>query len=159
VSGEVRVRKMQARDELVQKVKKAAVQKLASHATANQASYAELLKKLVVQGLIKLNESRVEVQCREVDVRIVQKVLEPAAREYERMILDACKETVRVEVVLQDSKYLPGPAAGDGALACAGGVKMSAKHGRIMLDNTLDARLGIAFDDLMWVGVAAAGGD
>ena len=127
VSGEVRIRKMQKRDELVQKVKQAAIVKLASAATSNPTAYAELLKKLIIQGLIKLNESRVEVQCREVDLPIVRKVLEPAAREYEKMILDSCKESIKVEVVLLEGKMLPGPTATNGSQTCAGGVKISAK--------------------------------
>ena len=127
--------------QLVQKVKKTAVAKLATHANSNPAAYAELLKKLIIQGLIKLNESKVEVQCRQADVQLVKKVMEPAAREYERMILEACKETVKVEVVVSD-RMLPE--------TCAGGVKISAKYGRIVCDNTLDARLSIAFEDLMY---------
>jgi len=151
VSGEVRIRKMQARDELVQKVKKTAVAKLGSKATADANAYAELLKKLIIQGLIKLNEPRVEVQCREADLPLVRKVLEPAAREYEKLILGACNESVKVEVVIADGKPLPPATAPEGNPTCAGGVKVSAKYGRIVLDNTLDARLDIAFEELMCV--------
>ena len=148
VSSEVRVRKMVARDQMVQKVKVQTKERLASQATRDPNAYAGMLLKLIVQGLIKLNESRVEVQCREMDAKLVQGVADKAARQYEQMILDACKERVKVEVVLSQ-KPLPGPANGSGAPSCSGGVKLLARGGRIVCDNTLDSRLNIAFEDLM----------
>ena len=148
VSSEIRVRKMVARDQMVQKVKAQTLERLAAHVTRDAAAYAALLQKLIVQGLIKLNESRVEVQCREADAKLAQSVLDKAARQYEQMILDACQEKVKVEVVVSP-KWLPGPPNGSGAPACAGGLKLLAKGGRIVCDNTLDSRLAIAFEDLM----------
>jgi V-type H+-transporting ATPase subunit E len=148
VTSEVRVRKMVAREELVQKVKEQTKTKLTQVATKDANAYSELLKKLIVQTLIKLNESKVEVQCREVDVKIVQKVMQDAATQYQQLIADACKEKVKVEITLSN-KSLPGPSTGDGTPSCAGGVKVLAKGGRIICDNTLDSRLNIAFQDLM----------
>lgn len=148
ITAEVRVKKMQRREELVQKVKALALSRLTQAVKTDQKTYESLLKKLLIQGLIKLNESQVEVQCREIDVRTVERILEPAAREYEKMILDACNEKVSVTVKLS-RKQLPGPDIGDGTPSCAGGIKISAKDGRIVCDNTLNSRLEVAFADLM----------
>lgn len=148
ILAQVRVGKMQKREELVQKVKALALQKLVQAVAADQKNYELLLKKLLIQGLIKLNEAKLQVMCREIDARSVQKILEPAAREYEKMIQEACGETVRVEVTLSN-KILPGPAIGDGTPSCAGGLKIVARDGRIVCDNTLNSRLEIAFADLM----------
>jgi V-type H+-transporting ATPase subunit E len=148
ITAGVRVKKMQKREELVQKVRALALDRVIAAVSADQKSYEQLLKKLLIQGMIKLNESRLEVQCREIDVRTVQRVLEPAAREYEKMILEACGETIKVEATLSN-KMLPGPSIGDGTPSCAGGLKISAREGKIVCDNTLDSRLEIAFADLM----------
>jgi len=148
ILADVRVRKMQRRDELVQKVKAASLDRVVTAVSNDQKSYETLLKNLLVQGMIKLNEAKLEVQCREIDARTVQKVLEPAAREYERLINEACKETVKVEATIS-KKTLPGPSIGDGTPSCAGGIKISAKDGKIVCDNTLNSRLDIAFADLM----------
>ena len=147
VSSEVRMKKMLARDELVQKVKTQALQRVASKATADPQAYAALLLKLVVQGLLKLNESVVEVQCREADAKYVQAVLDRAARQYEQMIMEACKEAVKVTLTLSN-KWLPPAPKAPGAEGCSGGVKLTALNGRIVCDNTLDSRLEIAFADL-----------
>jgi len=148
IMAEVRVRKMHKRDELVQKVKAMALSKVTAAVSADQKNYEVLLKKLLIQGMIKLNEAKVQVQCREIDVRTVQKIMEPAAREYEKMIQEACKETVKVEASLSN-KTLPGPSMGDGTPSCAGGLKILARDGKIICDNTLNSRLEIAFADLM----------
>lgn len=154
--GEVNVRKYQQRDELVQKVKLDAIKKLGLSATKDQGKYGELLKQLIIQGLIKLNESKVEVQCREGDAKLVNSILGSVAKEYEKMIKESVGESVKIEITVSN-KYLatstnadgsPSVAA-DGTLSCSGGVKILAKGGRIVCDNTLDSRLKIAFDDLM----------
>ena len=148
ITAEVRVTKMKKREELVQRVKGLALEKLTQAIKTDQSAYEGLLKKLLLQGLIKLNEPQVEVQCREIDVRTVQKVLEPAAREYEKMILETCGEKVSVQATLS-RKMLPGPDIGDGTPSCAGGIKIAAREGKIVCDNTLNSRLEIAFADLM----------
>jgi len=148
ILAEVRVRKMQKREELVQKVKALALSQVTQAVKTDQKAYETLLKKLLIQGLIKLNESQLEVQCREIDVRTVERILEPAAREYEQMILEACGEKVSVKVTVA-KKSLPGPDIGDGTPSCAGGIKISAREGKIVCDNTLNSRLEIAFGDLM----------
>jgi len=148
VTAEVRVRKMQKREELVQKVKSLALARVTQAVKTDQKTYESLLKKLILQGLIKLNEAHLEVQCREIDVRTVERVLEPAAREYEKMIQETCGEKVSVQVTLS-RKMLPGPDIGDGTPSCAGGVKICAREGKIVCDNTINSRLDIAFADLM----------
>ena len=148
VLAEVRVRKMQRREELVQQVRKLALQKVAQAVKTDQKAYETLLKNLLIQSLIKLNEARVEVACREIDIRTVERVFEPAAREYERLILEECNEKVSVVAALS-KRTLPGPDIGDGTPSCSGGIKVLARDGRIICDQTLDARLDIAFAELM----------
>jgi len=139
--GEARVKKMVTREGLVQEVKEEAAGKLAKIAAEDQGAYKELLRKLIVQGLIKLNESQVIVMCREVDAKTVGTLLDSCSETYKTMIKEACNEDVKCSLTLNQSKFLP--------TACAGGVKMVAMNGRIVLDNTLDSRLSIAFHDLM----------
>ncbi|KAH9254662.1 hypothetical protein BASA81_007429 [Batrachochytrium salamandrivorans] len=148
VNAEIRMRKMHKREALVQQVKTQSLAAVVDSISKDQKNYEVLLKKLLVQAMIKLNESELEVIAREIDVRTVQRVLEPACREYEQLILEACGETVKMHVVLS-KKTLPGPSMGDGTPSCAGGIKVSAKNGKVVLDNTVDSRLNIAFADLM----------
>lgn len=71
--GNSRVKKMKARDELLEQLKRECVQQLAT--ISQGAKYEKLLKDLIVQGLIKIQEETVEIQCRPEDVSRVQKLV------------------------------------------------------------------------------------
>lgn len=53
----------------------------------NPAEYAELLKNLLIQGLIKLIEPRVILRCRKCDVEIISSIKSEAIREYKEKML------------------------------------------------------------------------
>lgn len=57
----------------------------------NQAEYGELLKNLLIQGLIKLIEPRVILRCRKSDVDILQGVIDDAIEQYKRLMLSQVK--------------------------------------------------------------------
>ena len=88
--GSARVKKMKARDELlevhdilvscidiyclVSKVlKKETTEKLAAFCKSQE--YPAFVKKLIIQGLIKIEEQEVEIQCKAEDKAIVSKVV------------------------------------------------------------------------------------
>ncbi len=105
--GEARVKKMITREELVQEVKEEAASKLAKIASEDQGAYKDLLRKLIVQGLIKLNESQVVVLCREVDAKTISTLLDSCTDTYKKMIKEACSEDVKCSVSLNQTKFLP----------------------------------------------------
>lgn len=72
--GTARVKKMRARDELLENLKNECLEQLATVAK-DSAKYAILIKQLIVQGLIKIEEQKVEIQCREEDKATVNKVV------------------------------------------------------------------------------------
>lgn len=57
----------------MQALKKEAVEKLAAYCKGPE--YPAFVRKLIVQGLIKIEESEVEIQCRPEDKAIVTKVV------------------------------------------------------------------------------------
>lgn len=112
--GDARVAKMNARDLLLevsngvdrrpnlkdsksyclfcvpQQLKKESLEKLA--ALTKGADYPNFLKKLIVQGLIKIEETTVEVQARAEDKAIVARILPEAIAEY-RSVMSAAGHT------------------------------------------------------------------
>lgn len=111
--GDARVAKMNARDLLLevsgsadrpnledskttrvfcvpQQLKKESLEKLA--AFTKGAEYPNFLKKLIVQGLIKIEETTVEVQARAEDKAIVARILPEAIAEY-RSVMSAAGHT------------------------------------------------------------------
>ena len=84
------------------------------------------------------------------DEDVVKAVIPNAKATYQKMLADAGVSGVECEVVLNTNEddYLPPAPTGDGAVSCAGGVRLVAHNGCIVYDNTLDSRLAIAFQDL-----------
>ncbi|KMZ57919.1 V-type proton ATPase subunit E1 [Zostera marina] len=136
-----RLKVLQAQDDLVSSMKEAAGEKLLN-ISDNPNSYKFLLKDLIVQSLLRLKEPSVLLRCRKVDSALVQSVLEEAKMEY------AKKANVRnPNVIVDDRVFLPPPPAqyGDHVHYCSGGVVLASQDGKIVCENTLDARLDVVF--------------
>lgn len=143
------MKKMVAREELLDKVKGSCIEAL-TKATADQGKYETMLCDLIVQGLIKLNEPRVELLVREADLSIAERAKDAAAKKYTEVIKEATGQTANVTLTLNpNGQSLPPAPDGSNKKSCAGGVKLLASNGRIVCDNTLDSRLKTAFDQLM----------
>lgn len=147
--AQFRVRTMTAREELLEQVKQAAVEAL-NYATADKTKYTAMIEDLIVQGLIKLNEAKVEVIVRESDVDIAKKVKDSAVTKYIQVIKQATGQTATCTLeVNPNGKCLPPAPDGSGKKSCCGGVQLLVSNGRIVCDNTLDTRLAVSFDQLM----------
>jgi len=140
--GEARVKKMKIRDELLTTLVAGAKESVA--ALVKTPAYPELMKKLIIQGLIKIEEEEVVVQCRKADVPVCQKVVAAAVKDYKDIIFKATESTVDPKVTVNDNekKMLPDHS-------CCGGIVLTALHGRIVCDNTLDQRVKLVYDELL----------
>jgi len=138
--NQARLRKLKAREDITLALKDEAKERLVLISKPG-LEYQQLLKLLIVQGLLKLTEPKVAVRHRKEDTNLVRAVLEDAAAEYTR------RTGKQVELVLDTKAFLPpAPVPGSHAPSCSGGVLLSAQDDRIICDNTLDQRLNLAFD-------------
>jgi len=145
---------MQQRDGKM-KVLKQEVQKRLGE-VAKSPKYNELIRFLLAQGLLTIQEEKVKVHCRKEDEKIVQGEMEAAKKLFQDAIAEATKDgpngtiTPNVDLELDTKDYLPpAPQKGsEGLPACYGGIKLSARNGKIVLKNTLDSRLDLAFQQL-----------
>ncbi|KAJ8636209.1 hypothetical protein MRB53_010476 [Persea americana] len=136
-----RLKVLQAQDDLVNLMKDTAGKELLRVADEKKA-YGRLLKDLIVQSLLRLKEPSVLLRCREADRALVESVLEEAKKEY------AEKAKVHVPKISIDQRvYLPpAPSRNDAhGLHCSGGVVLASQDGKIVCENTLDARLDVVF--------------
>ncbi|KAJ6765370.1 ATPASE H+-TRANSPORTING V1 SUBUNIT E1A-RELATED [Salix purpurea] len=136
-----RIKALQAQDDIVNSMKESACKQLL-RVSNNKKEYRKLLKDLIVQSLIRLKEPAVLLRCREVDRKIVESVLDDACRLY------AAKAQVHApDVTIDTTVYLPPPPKSPDSHEpfCSGGVVMASKDGKIVFENTLDARLDVAF--------------
>ncbi|KAL2524975.1 V-type proton ATPase subunit E3 [Abeliophyllum distichum] len=135
-----RIKVLQAQDDLVNSMKEVGSKELLN-VSQNHNGYKHLLKDLVVQSLLRLKEPSVLLRCRKEDVNLVESVLDSAKKEY------AEKAKVHQPEIIVDSVHLP-PApshANEHAHFCYGGVVLASRDGKIVFENTLDARLDVVF--------------
>ncbi|KAG5175623.1 ATPase, V1/A1 complex, subunit E [Tribonema minus] len=139
--GASRVKKMTARDQLLQSLlaeTTATIDKV-----AHSAEYPALLKGLLVQGLIKIEESDVIVHVRKADISAMKSVAADAVSAYKaQMQKDANMAVTPIVTVNED----PAKCLSD---ASPGGLVLVAAAGRIVCDNQLAARLAIVYQDLL----------
>ncbi|KAL8102053.1 V-type proton ATPase subunit E1-like [Apium graveolens] len=136
-----RIKVLQAQDDIVTTLKDATSKELLRF-SQDKNGYKKLLKDLILQSLLRLKEPAVLLRCREIDVSLVESVLEEAKREYTE------KAKLQTPSIMLDKRvYLPPPqtSAGTHGLSCSGGVVVASLDGKIVCENTLDARLDIVF--------------
>ncbi|GAB4834518.1 hypothetical protein Ancab_032774 [Ancistrocladus abbreviatus] len=135
-----RIKVLQAQDDLVNSMKEAASEELL-RVGSEHYHYKHLLKELIVQCLLRLKEPVVLLRCREVDVYLVESILHSAKEEY------AAKAHVHPPEIIIDSVYLPPAPSHHNAHgpSCSGGVVLASRDGKIVCENSLDARLDVAF--------------
>ncbi|GAV86995.1 Acetyltransf_1 domain-containing protein/vATP-synt_E domain-containing protein [Cephalotus follicularis] len=136
-----RIKYLQAQDDAVNSMKESATQQLLRLSNDKKA-YKKLLKAFITQSLLRLKEPAVLLRCREVDRKVVEGVVEEAKRAYaEKAKVQAPKVTI------DDQVYLPPPATNVDSHEpyCSGGVVVASQDGKIVLENTLDARLDVVF--------------
>ncbi|CAJ2650692.1 V-type proton ATPase subunit E-like [Trifolium pratense] len=136
-----RLKVLQAQDDVVNKMKEDAAKELLS-VSRDHHVYKNLLKDLVIQSLLRLKEPSVLLRCRKEDLHLVENVLDSAAKEY------AEKANVHVpEIVVDKDVYLPPAPSHHNPhdLHCSGGVVLASHDGKIVFENTLDARLDVVF--------------
>ncbi|KAF6172963.1 hypothetical protein GIB67_006339 [Kingdonia uniflora] len=136
-----RIKVLQAQDNLVSSMKDVAAKDLL-RVSQEHHSYKILLNDLIVQGLLRLMEPAVLLRCRKEDLELVESVLHSAKREY------AEKAKVHPPEILLDTQiFLPPPPSHHNihGLHCSGGVVLASRDGKIVFENTLDARLEVVF--------------
>ncbi|CAK7338426.1 unnamed protein product [Dovyalis caffra] len=136
-----RIKVLQAQDDVVNSMKEVAGKDLLN-VSQHHHQYKHLLKDLIVQSLLRLKEPAVLLRCRKDDRHLVESVLHSAKEEY------ADKANVfPPEIIVDLNVHLP-PAPShhnDHGLFCSGGVVLASRDGKIVFENTLDARLDVVF--------------
>ncbi|KAF8703731.1 hypothetical protein HU200_031817 [Digitaria exilis] len=136
-----RIKLLQAQDDVVTGMRESSGEALI-RITKDANTYKRILKGLIVQGLLRLREPALVLRCREADRSLVEAVLEVAKKEY------AEKAKVNLPKIIIDGKvYLPPQRSNRDAHgpSCSGGVVLASQDGKIVYENTLDARLGVSF--------------
>ncbi|MED6137899.1 V-type proton ATPase subunit E2 [Stylosanthes scabra] len=139
-----RIKVLQAQDEVVNSMKDAS-RKALSRLANDKKVYRKLLKDLVLQGLVRLREPSVIIRCRETDKKVIESLIEECKKEY----MDKIRLQQPPKITIDDRVYLPPPPKNGNSDSlepfCNGGIVMASEDGKIVLENTLDARLDVIF--------------
>jgi len=101
--------------------------------TRDTGRYKAFLKNAMIQAFVKIwDEAEVEVSCRREDANIVKSCMADALKNVISRAKKECKEELSMKAVFNETP-----------IKCMGGVKVTARGGRVVCDNTLDARLRI----------------
>ena len=146
-----RLQALKAQDECVQALIEKARARLAA-LVADPARYKALVRDLLVQALLIMRDTEVEVRCRACDKELVKGLLPEAlklfATEYKKnKEEDSRKKGHHVELDFEHDPVLkPKVTVSDTALpdTCGGGVVLTSYNGRIVCSNTIEGRLAIA---------------
>jgi len=138
---ECRVKKMTTRDELLKDLVKEAGIKCSN--VAKSKNYSQMLQKLIVQGLIKIDETDITLYCRTKDTDVVKKVLGDATKEYVTIMQKTSGVTLKPMLMMNTDKARDLPESS------YGGVMLTALNGRIVCDNTMSARLELVYEELL----------
>lgn len=139
--GECNVKKMKLRDDLLQQLLAEAGEKCAM--VARGTNYPQLLQKLIVQGLIKIEENDVTVYCRKDDMGTTKSVLKAAIAEYVEIMQRETGIKLEPKVTLNSNEDRNLPES------CFGGVTLTAVNGKIVCENTMSARLELVYEELL----------
>ena len=139
--GECRVKKMKVRDDLLNNLLTEAGAKCA--VVTRGQNYPQLLQKLIVQCLIKIEENEVTVYCRGEDLKTVETILPAAVQEYVEIIKRESGVTLVPKVSLNADR------SKDLKEVSYGGVLLTALQGKIVCDNTMSSRLNLVYEELL----------
>jgi V-type H+-transporting ATPase subunit E len=130
-SNDARLEVLLARDAVLQKAYATAAKSLRDVGADKSEEYERMLFDLVLQGLIKMNDTEVLVRCRKEDLDLVHDILPAIPEAY------LAATGVPVDLKLDKEKFLPEE--------CGGGIVLLSKGGRILLENTFQSRLDISY--------------
>jgi len=104
-----------------------------SAVTKNAGKYKEFLRQAMIQAFLLIwDEEQITVSCRKQDQSVVKSLMQSVLDEVKSRAKKECDTELKMQ-----ASFNPKP------IKCSGGVVVSARGGKVVCDNTLDARLNI----------------
>lgn len=130
--NKARLEKLRAQQKEVQNVFATARTRLPT--LVQGEAYTALLSKLILQGIVALEEAEITIRVRSDDIALAQKIVPTVLAEYNEKWQTNKSRKINITVDTQHT------------VKCSGGVVLSALEGRILCNNTLDMRLVYAYE-------------
>jgi V-type H+-transporting ATPase subunit E len=142
--NKARMKKMNVRDDLMQELVRDTLKLIETELSSpKNPEYRQAMKKLLMQGMIKLLEKKVMIKCREMDVDLITGLLEETQQEFADYME---KETQRDEYTCELEIYTDNYIKADSAAGRCGGIVLCTVNKLIVCSNTLNERLNLCYD-------------
>jgi len=127
-----RMELLKAEDNKKGELKEMVVKRFSS-VTKNSGKYKDFLKQAMIQAFLLIwDEDEVTVSCRKQDQSVVKSLMDSALSEVKSRAKKECNTNLKMQATFNNKP-----------IKCSGGVVVSARGGKVVCDNTLDARLNI----------------
>jgi len=137
--NQARLKVLKAREDAMNRTLTEAFRRLQS--ISSSSNYKNLLCDLIIQSLLRLDEPKCYVICREVDHSLVNSILQEAKSKYEKI------SGASVQLSIDSTNRLNPPhTEGSNQPSCSGGIMLSTFEGRIVCNNTLEQRLSLLYE-------------
>merc|ERR1712127_208566 len=103
--------------------------------TKDKAKYTAILQQLLTQGMCQMLEPALLVRCKQSDQALVEQVIPGALTQYKTLVGKDCQVKLDTENWLKPDM--------------TGGLEILAQKGKIKVDNTLEARLGMVSTQIL----------
>ena len=132
---------MTCRHEHLEMLKDETKAKILSDLNSSSPAYKEVLRSLIIQGMIRLLEEEVELKVREGEEDMVEEMIGDCEASYaEHMLTETGREYSTKLIVLRD-RHLNKEEGSE-----YGGVMLLAQGRRIVVSNTLMDRMNLVFE-------------
>lgn len=106
---------------------------------SEESKYKPLLKKLILQGAVRLIEAEVFIMCRECDVKIVESIIAEIETEFSVFMKDNMKKDMSTKFTVISQKYMTNEDIG--------GVILYCNKFKTVFNNSLRSRLDLSFEN------------
>lgn len=141
-TNEVRLHKMSYRNKKLDVLRQDAMAKLVEKIQTDTEAYKEVMKDLIVQGMIKMLEEEIELLVKEGDQDFISEMLEECQAKYSQILQDATGREYNCKLSIIEERFMTKEQGAD-----AGGIILCAHGRRITVQNTLADRLTLLFDN------------
>ena len=135
---------MKERNLCLLEVKAMMAERLKKVMKEDRSRYLATVKNLILQSMIKLLEPSLQIKCREEDVSDIQGMTDDLQSQYSEFMRNETGREYECELNVLDDNFMT-EAHDKGC----GGVMLYTENSRIVVSNTLYARLDLAFEEML----------
>lgn len=140
-TNEARIKRMVCRNDHLDKLKEETKTRLLAELSPSSDKYKDVVKQLIVQGMIRLLEENVEIKCRKGEQDMINGFIAECQELYSARMMEETGREYSTNLVVLEDRFLNEEEGSE-----FGGVMLYAHGRRIVVANTLMDRMNLVFE-------------